>query len=109
VKGRFSEAQILGFLREAAAGTPIMELCWNHCFSRSTFRAWKARYGGAIEDALLPARLKSENARLRRSLAQTQSDLERLRPRQWAEASEPQPRGKSTGLQSYRPERSAEV
>jgi len=44
-RGRFSEAQIRGFLGEAAAGTPIVELCWNHCFSRSTFRAWKARYG----------------------------------------------------------------
>ena len=40
---RFSEAQILGFLREAAMGVPVMDLCWNHCFSRSTFRAWKAK------------------------------------------------------------------
>jgi len=41
MRTRFSTAQILGFLREAAAGTPIMEVCWNHCFSRSTFRAWR--------------------------------------------------------------------
>jgi putative transposase len=48
MRGRFSEAQILDFLRAAAAGTPVMELCWNHCFSRSTFRAWKSKYGDAI-------------------------------------------------------------
>jgi len=46
---RFTEAQILGLLREAAAGTPVMDLCWNHCISRSTFRAWKAKYGAASD------------------------------------------------------------
>jgi putative transposase len=48
MRRRFAKAQILGFLREAAAGTPIMDLCWNHCFSRSTFRAWKAKYGDLV-------------------------------------------------------------
>ena len=59
VRGRFSEAQILRFLREAAAGTPVVELCWNHCFSRSTLRAWKAKYGAAIVSGA-PARPKKE-------------------------------------------------
>ena len=70
MRGRFSEAQILSFLREAAAGTSVMELCWNHCFSRSTFRAWKAKYGEAIDAEI--GRLKQlelDNARLRQSLA----------------------------------------
>ena len=48
MKRHFSDAEILGFLREAAAGTPVMDLCWNHCFSRSTFRRWKAKHGTAI-------------------------------------------------------------
>jgi hypothetical protein len=26
-----------------------MDLCWNHCFSRSTFRAWKAKYGDFLD------------------------------------------------------------
>jgi len=77
---RFSEAQILGFLREAAAGTPVMDLCWNHCFSRSTFRAWKARYGAAIDgEAGRLKQLERENARLRKALATANPDLERLR------------------------------
>ena len=71
MRERFSETQILEFLRLAAAGTPVMELCWNHCFSRSTFRAWKARYGGAIADgARQLEELEHENARLRKALAQ---------------------------------------
>jgi putative transposase len=48
MRRRFSKAQIVGFLREAAAGTPVMDLCWNHCFSRSAFRAWKAKYGSSV-------------------------------------------------------------
>jgi len=74
VKERFSEAQILSFLREAAAGASVMELCWNHCFSRSTFRAWKARYGEAIDAEI--GRPSSSNSKMRacgrRSPAPTQ-------------------------------------
>jgi putative transposase len=76
MRTRFSTAQILGFLREAAAGTPIMEVCWNHCFSRSTFRAWKAKYGAAIDaetDRL--KQLELENARLRKALAHANAEL----------------------------------
>jgi putative transposase len=80
VKERFAEAQILDFLREAAAGTSVMELCWNHCFSRATFRAWKAQYGEAIaaETGQLK-QLELENVRLRNALARANSDLKRLR------------------------------
>ena len=80
MRRRFSEAEIQGFLREAAAGTPVVELCWNHCFSRSTFRAWKAKYGAAIAvDTDRLKQLEFENARLRKALAHANSDLERLR------------------------------
>ena len=78
MRTRFSTAQILGFLREAAAGTPIMEVCWNHCFSRSTSRAWKAKYGAAIDvetDRL--KQLELENARLRKALARANAELAR--------------------------------
>jgi putative transposase len=82
MRERFSREQIVGFLREAAAGTPVMELCWNHCFSRSTFRAWKAKYGQAIDaETSRLKQLERENAELRRSLASANSDIERLRGR----------------------------
>ena len=75
---RFTEAQILGLLREAGAGTPLLDLCWNHCISQSTFRAWKAKYGAARDvktDRL--QQLELENARLRNALARANSELER--------------------------------
>ena len=80
VRRRFTEAQILGLLREAAAGTPLMDLCWNHCISASTFRAWKAKYGAAndVKTGRLQ-QLKLENARLRNALATANSALELLR------------------------------
>jgi putative transposase len=78
MRPRFSEAQILGFLREAAAGTPVMDLCWNHCFSRSTFRAWKAKYGAAVAVERSPG-LRLESKRLRSSLAVAAAEVERLR------------------------------
>jgi len=56
MRKRFSEEQIRRFLREAAAGTPIIDLCWNHCFSRSTFRAWKAKYGDPAHAETPPRR-----------------------------------------------------
>jgi putative transposase len=67
---RFSRDEILAFLRQAAAGTPVMDLCWNHCFSRSTFRVWKAKYGELIDTGSARLkRLEAENARLRKALA----------------------------------------
>jgi putative transposase len=97
----FSEAQILGFLREAAAGTAVMELCWNNCFSRSTFRAWKAKYGAAIDAETGRLRqLELENARLRNALASANSDVGRL-PRQSSSPALPLARAGSTA--SYRP------
>ncbi|VVE39224.1 transposase [Pandoraea horticolens] len=33
MKKRFSEQQILGFLKEAEAGMPVKELCRKHGFS----------------------------------------------------------------------------
>ncbi len=70
MKSRFSEAADPRFPAPAAAGTPVMELCWNHCISRSTFRAWKAKYGAAIgAEVGRLKQLERENARLRRALA----------------------------------------
>ncbi len=37
MKKRFSEEQIIGFLREADAGLPIKELCRKHGFSEASY------------------------------------------------------------------------
>ncbi len=37
MKKRFSEEQIIGFLREAEAGLPVKELCRKHGFSEASY------------------------------------------------------------------------
>ena len=69
-KSRFTEEQIIGFLRQAEAGLPIKELCRNGGFSDATFYKWRAKYGGMdVPDARKLKVLESENAKLKKLVA----------------------------------------
>lgn len=46
MKKRFSEEQIIGFLREAEAGMPIKDLCCKHGFSEASYYLWRSKFGG---------------------------------------------------------------
>ena len=48
---RFSDAQIMGILKQAEGGTPVSELCREHGMSSTSFYKWRARFGGM--DALV--------------------------------------------------------
>ena len=52
MKKRFSEAQIIGFLREAEAGLPVKQLCRRHGFSEASDYLWR---GKGKEPFWLPA------------------------------------------------------
>ena len=43
---RFSEEQIIGFLKQAEAGLAIKEICHEGGFSDATFYKGHAKYGG---------------------------------------------------------------
>ena len=45
-RGRFTEDQIIGVLREHEAGVKTAKLCRKHRISDATFYKWKAKYGG---------------------------------------------------------------
>jgi len=45
-KSRFTEAQIIGMIKEQEAGLPTAELCRKHGLSPTTFYKLKAKYGG---------------------------------------------------------------
>jgi putative transposase len=69
VKKRFSEEQIIGFLREAEKGIPVKDLCRKHGFSDASFYLWRGKYGGMdVSDAKRLKALEAENARLKRLL-----------------------------------------
>ena len=42
---KYSEEQIIGFLRQAEAGMPIKEIGRKHGFSDASFYKWRAKYG----------------------------------------------------------------
>jgi putative transposase len=64
---RFSEAQIIGILREQAAGVKTAEVCRRHGISDATFYKWKAKYGGLeVSEARRLKALEDENRRLKK-------------------------------------------
>ena len=80
MKKRFSEEQIIGFLKQAEAGVPVKELCRQHGFSDASFYTWRAKFGGmTVPDAKRLKELESENAQLKRLLAESILDAEALR------------------------------
>ncbi len=71
MKKRYSEEQIIGFLKEADAGIPIKELCRRHGFSEASYYLWRSKFGGMeVSDAKRLKALESENARLKKLLAE---------------------------------------
>ena len=71
MKQRFSEAQIIGFLREAEAGLAVKDLCRRHGFSEASYYLWRSKFGGLeVSDAKRLKTLEQENARLKRLLAE---------------------------------------
>ena len=79
-KSRFSEEQIIGFLKQAEAGVPVKELCRKGGFSDATFYKWRARFGGMeVADAKRLRELEQENGKLKRLLAEAHLDMHALK------------------------------
>ena len=72
MKKRFSEAQIIGFLREAEAGLPVKQLCRRQGFSEASYYLWRSKFGGMnVSDAKRLKELSTENGRLKKLLAES--------------------------------------
>jgi len=77
VKKRFSEEQIIGFLREAEAGMPVKDLCRRHGFSEASYYLWRSKFGGmTVPDAKRLKDLEAENGRLKKLLAESMLEIE---------------------------------
>lgn len=77
MKKRFSEEQIIGFLREAEAGLSVKELCRRYGFSEASFYVWRGKFGGlSVSEAKRLKVLEAENSRLKRLLAEAMLEQE---------------------------------
>jgi putative transposase len=77
VKKRFSEEQIIGFLKEIDAGIPVKELCRKHGFSEGSYYLWRSKFGGmSVPEAKRLKELETENTRLKKLLAETMLENE---------------------------------
>jgi putative transposase len=76
-KKRFTEEQIIGFLREADAGVAVKDLCRKHGFSEASYYTWRNKFGGMeVSDAKRLKALEAENARLKKLLAESMLENE---------------------------------
>ena len=84
---RHSEEQIIAILKEHEVGVKTADLCRKHGISEQTFYNWKAKYGGLeISEAKRLKGLESENARLKKLLAEAMLDnavLKDIASRKW--------------------------
>lgn len=79
-KVRYTEEQIIGILKEAEAGLPIVELCRKHSISDATYYNWKAKYGGmTVSDAKKLKQVEDENRRLKQIVADLSLDNQALK------------------------------
>ena len=65
-KSRFSEAQILGILRQQDQGQTVAQICREHGISETIFYSWKSKFGGMSVSELQRLKyLEDKNRRLK--------------------------------------------
>jgi putative transposase len=79
-KSRFTEAQIMGVLRQAEGGLAVPDLGREHGISSATFYNWRAKYGGMDVSKMSQMKaLEDENRRLKRMFADLSMQADLLR------------------------------
>ena len=77
---RFTEEQIVAILKESAAGMRTDDVCRRDGICHNTFYRWKAKYADMeISDVRKLKALESENARLKRIVAEQALDIQALK------------------------------
>ncbi len=74
-KSRFTEAPIIGMIKEQESGLPTVEIYRKHGLSTATFCKLKGKYGGLeVSDVRLLRQLEEENGKLKRLLVGSMLD-----------------------------------
>ena len=80
MNGRFTDEQIIGFLKQAESGVAVKDLCRKHGFSDATFYKWRGRFGGMeASDTRRLRELENENTKLKKLLIEAMLDIEALK------------------------------
>lgn len=81
MKKRFSEEQIIEILREGETdGVVIRDVCRKHNITEQTFFRWRSKFGGmTVSDARRLKDLESENAKLKKIVAEQMLAIEGLK------------------------------
>jgi putative transposase len=79
-KKQYTEAQIIGMLKEYEAGAKVSDLIRKHGVSEQSFYRWKSKYGGMeVSEAKRLKALEQENAQLKKLLAEAELDKAMLK------------------------------
>lgn len=79
-KSRFTEAQIIGILKQAEGGAKVQDLAREHGISTATIYAWRSKFGGLeVNEAKRLKELEDENRRLKQMVADLSLDKEALK------------------------------
>jgi putative transposase len=79
-KGKHSEAEMIGALKQMEAGRRAEDVAREVGVSKHTIYAWKAKYGGLeVSEAQRLRKLEDENHRLKRLVADLSLDKEMLK------------------------------
>jgi putative transposase len=79
-KSNFSEAQIIGAIREVEGGATLTDVARRVGVSLQTMMRWRTRYSGmTVSEAKDKKRLEDENTKLKRLVAQFALENESLK------------------------------
>lgn len=79
-KSRFTEAQIVGVLKQLDAGSTATELGRKHGVHPNTIRLWRDKYAGMeTSDLARLKQLESENAQMKRIIARQAIEIDAVR------------------------------
>jgi len=78
-KGKHTEAEMIGALKEMEAGRKAEDVAREVGVSKHTIYAWKAKYGGMeVSEAQEVRQLREENGRLKKLVADLSLDKDAL-------------------------------
>lgn len=80
MKKRYSEEQIIKAIKQHEAGTKVPNICRELGISEGTFYNWRSKYAGMeVNEAKRMKELESENAKLKKLLAEKLLEVEAMK------------------------------